>query len=274
MIELHPHQFALLIPLFERSSYGALAAGTLVGAHPGRVFVDQLPEPRMGLVCTRVGYHFLTGQPSPQQAQQAADLFRTTLIPWQMENFQNGEFLLFFHPPAWQAGLFSALEPLHPLLIHKQRRTLPGAFNAPAARLPAGMRLCALTPALVNAQPELRETAGLFYGSVEGFIENGFGVALLDGEEAACVCRTVFGAGDEVEIDIHTAEPYRRRGLAYAAACAFIQACQARGLRPVWGCWPDNTPSVALAQKLGFERVQEQPVCLWEVEEENAAQPG
>ena len=273
MIELDPGQFSLAIPLFERASYGALGLGTLSGGHPGRVFVDRLPEPRAGLVCTRVGYYFLAGQPSPEQAQQVARLLQATLVPWQKDTFENPEFLLFYDPPGWQDPLLPALEAYQPVLIHKLRHTLPGNTHSPVtgwqAGIPDGMRVAALSAELVTAHAELRETAGLFYGSVGGFIQNGLGVAVLDGDEVACVCRTVFSAAGEAEIDILTAEPYRRRGLAFAAASACMEACLVHGIRPVWGCWPENTPSIHLARRLGFTEVESQPVCLWVVEDES-----
>ena len=67
------------------------------------------------------------------------------------------------------------------------------------------------------------------------------------------------------EIDIHTKEKYRRRGLAHYAASAFIEECLARGLRPNWECWWDNEPSVSLAKKLGFEPISDHPVFLVEL---------
>ncbi|RPJ43622.1 MAG: GNAT family N-acetyltransferase [Chloroflexi bacterium] len=57
------------------------------------------------------------------------------------------------------------------------------------------------------------------------------------------------------------------RELAYLTARAFMDACLSCGLRPVWGCWPENEPSVRLARKLGFQLDCEQPVCLWVDEE-------
>ncbi len=131
------------------------------------------------------------------------------------------------------------------------------------ARLPAGLRTAPLTVDLLRAHTELRETAELFYGSIDAFLRHGFGVCVLEGDALACVCRSVFTGAGEVEIDIHTEPAYRGRGLAFLAASAFIEDCLARGLRPVWGCWPENTPSLSLARRLGFTAEPDQPVCLW-----------
>ncbi len=269
MIELEGRDFLAAGALFGAAPYGVLAAGTLEGGHPGRVFVNDPTHPQVGLICTRVGYYFLAGQPSEAQAEGLARLFTETLIPAQVENFQNPEFLLFYHPPDWAERLLKQLESLRPILIYKKRHTLPAGAQAALQgwreRIPGGMRLVPLSAALLESNADLRETAELFYGTGEDFLQRGLGVALLAGETLVCACSTVFTGAGEVEIDIHTAEGYRGRGLAFLTASAFIEACLERNLRPVWGCWPENTPSLNLARRLGFTAEADQPVCLWEM---------
>ena len=62
MIELTAEHFSSIRPLFEQTNFGVLAAETLEGGHPGRAFVDNRDYPQAGLVCTEVGYYFLSGR--------------------------------------------------------------------------------------------------------------------------------------------------------------------------------------------------------------------
>ena len=57
------------------------------------------------------------------------------------------------------------------------------------------------------------------------------------------------------DISIDTLEPFRRRGLAALAVSAMARHMRRLGRQPVWGAADDNPPSLALAQKLGFEVV-------------------
>jgi len=56
-------------------------------------------------------------------------------------------------------------------------------------------------------------------------------------------------------VGIETAENQRRRGFGTAAAASFVTHCDRIGLTPHWDTWEDNTPSVGLAEKCGFELV-------------------
>jgi len=78
------------------------------------------------------------------------------------------------------------------------------------------------------------------------------------------LCLACFAALGKLEISINTAEAYRRRGLATLTAAAFIEECLERGLQPNWECWWTNTPSTALAEKLGFEQGVDHAVYYWE----------
>jgi GNAT superfamily N-acetyltransferase len=263
MHELSLNSFSYALLLFRCTRYGVLAAGTLEGGHLGRVFVDDALHPRAGLVCTRVGYYFLAGQPDPTFLDDLYALFTGELVPHQEDEQGSPEVVLFFDPPEWQAPLFARFAPVRPLLIHKLRHVLPSGWQGVREPLPAGIRLVPYSAELLGVQPELAGEAELFFGSTAAFLEKSFGCCMMDGETVASACSAVFVGSGEVELSIHTCEAYRRRGLARLAASAFIEACLERNLHPVWGCWPENEPSVRLAQKLGFVLDCQQPVCLW-----------
>lgn len=279
--ELSPEQFHLARPLFAATHYGVLAAGTLEGGHPGRVFVDDPALPRAGLVCTRVGYFFLAGAPDAAGLDWLLATFTGELIPRQKAESGDPEALLFFDPPELGDALLARFAAVRPVRIAKKRHIFP-AENAARLRgwrewLPDGLRAAPYSRELLAAQPALAEEAALFYGSCEAFLQKSLGVCILDGDVAAasnggndsargiaaCACCGVFTGNGEIEISIHTAEGYRRRGLATLAAAAFIEASLERGLRPIWGCWPENVPSMLLARKLGFIEDCDQPLCLW-----------
>jgi len=251
------------------ANYGALTAATLEGSHPGRVFVDRVEQPTAGLVCARagIGYYFLAGQPSAAFVEELPGLFASDLIPAQKAALNNPEVILFYASPLWQAPLFTRLASCKPVAIAKKRFVLPdhalSALRGLQENLPNGFHIAPYSPGLFAAHPDLAEEAVLFYGSTGGFLDRSLGLCILEGETVASTCHAVFTGAGEAEISIHTNPDYRRRGLGFQAARAFLLNCLQRQLKPIWGCWPENAASVGLAARLGFIEDAVQPVCLW-----------
>jgi len=89
-----------------------------------------------------------------------------------------------------------------------------------------------------------------------------FGWFLLKDGEVVSGCTSVWveKVGVEVncvEIGIETNETYRRKGYAVLTAAAFVDDCLLRKLIPVWCCWDFTEGSKELAEKLGFEIVED-----------------
>jgi RimJ/RimL family protein N-acetyltransferase len=268
-IELQPGTFPLVQPLFQQTHYGVLAAGTISGGHPGRIFVDQVDEPQVGLVCTQAGYYFLAGSPDRvETAAQIAQLFREALAPQQWKRLADPQVLIFYETQAWRTALLDAFADQKPIPIRKKRMVRnpdgEGSWKDWTSQIPAGMLLSPITPDLLEKHPAENGNIELFWGTKDRFFSNSFGYWLEDGSQLVCTCEAVFIGGGEVEISIATAPEYRRRGLARLTASAFLDACQQKQLRPIWGCWPENTSSIALAQSLGFTGDVEQDVLLVE----------
>lgn len=57
------------------------------------------------------------------------------------------------------------------------------------------------------------------------------------------------------DVGVHVADPYRRQGVATAAAAMACAAVQRAGLTPVWGTGSTNAASLATAARLGFVEV-------------------
>ena len=125
--------------------------------------------------------------------------------------------------------------------------------------IPAGFALHRL-----NAQTALDADAmAAIWGSVENFLAHGFGFCMLDESQSdahlafAASVQTVFVGDHHAETGVETRAAYRRKGLATALCCAYIDHCLQNGIYPEWGCGDDNEPSERLAYKLGYTNKHE-----------------
>ena len=88
-----------------------------------------------------------------------------------------------------------------------------------------------------------------------------FGWFLMKDGEAISECWSVWieKIGVEkscVEISVDTKEEFRRNGYAVITSAAFIEDCLSRNLIPVWCCWQSTKGSMKLAEKLGFDVIE------------------
>ena len=93
--------------------------------------------------------------------------------------------------------------------------------------------------------------------STDAFLENGGGFCILRGEQIVCWCTMEYVSEGKCGLGVETVEEYRRRGLATAAATVCVDHCLASGLTPHWDAWQSNAVSVAVAERVGFGKVEE-----------------
>lgn len=103
-----------------------------------------------------------------------------------------------------------------------------------------------------------RVTPVMYWDSSEQFSLGGAGICIMHGDEPAAWAFTSAVSSEEADIGIETAEGYRRRGLALAAASLTIAEVLPRR-RPTWSCQQSNEGSNRTAERLGFVMIGE---CL------------
>lgn len=247
IFELMPEHFNLAASLFAPIWYDEAQVGAaLSGRQPGRLFVDDPARPTAGLLCRSYGFYPAGDAGSAVMRRFIADApaeagIFDTLYGYMVDD-------------VWRAALLhdhgDDLETIGREAFH-----FPAAMPVPTVESPPGVSLLALDGVLAaRVDDEMGQLIGLFWGGYEPFDVGGFGsCALVDGKVAA-VAYAIAVSERTANIDIETAAPFRRCGLATLVSGAFVAACRARGLTATWGCDTANTASAALATKLGFVR--------------------
>lgn len=94
------------------------------------------------------------------------------------------------------------------------------------------------------------------WNSWADFRRHGFGFLALDAGAIACWCTTEYLSAGKCGIGIETVADYQGRGYATLTASAFIEYCGEQGITPHWDAWTSNLPSVAVAEKIGLQKVE------------------
>jgi len=90
------------------------------------------------------------------------------------------------------------------------------------------------------------------YTSVDDFIQNGFGLALVIDGQVCGYCLSEYSIDNECAITIWVDEEHRGRGYAKMMTRLFLQYNRHKNWNIFWACESDNIPSNNLAQSAGF----------------------
>ena len=251
--ELPPSLFSRAAPLFAEAWMDrAFIQGVFEDKTPGRIFVDDPERPTAALLCRTFEY-YVAGSPD-------AAALRRFMRDAPAEVYGDFYGYVATNVPLARAIVADYGERLRVIA----RRGYAWAGDVAALdrwRGPSedGVTVRRLDRALAERMDrELGQLAGVFWGGYDRFLANGFGFCTMVGEEitgvayAAAVAGTRRNGCGEANIDVMTAEPFRRRGHAARACTAFIDHCRAHGLVATWDTDSDNQRSALLARALGF----------------------
>ena len=254
--ELNEASYEKARPLFRALEYHLASAAVLDGNNPGRVFVDDLDNPRTTFMFSPEGC-YLAGNPDNDAFNRALNnaIYTGTVFDQKVE-------ALFFvcHPESWQAQLTVVLDPRQPIEMARRHYVCRGVKYDWQANIPEGFTVRRINKSLLN-RPELRIPDHIRnwmknnWGSAAHFLERGFGFVTIHDDEVVSWSLADCISGSACEIGIHTAEAFRRRGLATVTAAVAVDYALSNGYATVgWHCPEDNLGSIGTAEKVGFEK--------------------
>jgi GNAT superfamily N-acetyltransferase len=215
----------------------------------GRCAVYADGDPRRGFVARSWDFPFaaVAGEPGAGALHRAVVDAERDGMPGAWEEWH-------VLAPAGSAGALAAALPgwrQRGVTLHRFARELPPAAPVP----PAGVEIQLL--------PEGSAAAGLDLSHLPpatghemslDWVASRPMAAALAGDRAVAFCYAPFATASLWDVAVDTLEPYRRRGLAAACFEALAVHLGREGRRPVWGAMDSNTPSMRLAERLGFVR--------------------
>ncbi|MBX9595763.1 MAG: GNAT family N-acetyltransferase [Roseomonas sp.] len=228
---------ALLPRYLAQPAFFPLIVAVLEDRQDGTVLVDDPANPRQAYVEHRFGFAQAFGDASPTfEAALGAHL--TDRRAFAVEKVR-------LYTPLLPACL--ATPAFQPMRSERQRYRLP----MPPAMMPAGEA----RPATLADAAELQARFGIvtrFWRSAPDFVAGAQAQLIRRDGQVAALCYAAATGGGRAEIDVLTDPAFRRQGLARQAVGAFIAACAAAGLEPVWDAFTNNLPSVRTALSMGF----------------------
>jgi len=263
--ELREDQYERARDLFRGLDHSLSIHALIDGYNPGRLFVDDVDQPRTALALTVEGYLLAGEDGNPATNEALRRLFEEQIFTGKVFVGVDSCMVLAIDPDTWEARL-PELIPTHP--ADKLPRYLYLCKEVKLdwrSRVPEGYSVRRIDRALVE-DPDLAFTnaveewtpLGQGWGSLDNFLENGVGFCVVHGDEIVARCQADCRAGERIDVGIITDPAHRRRGLASTVAAATVEYCLGHGFSTVgWHCDYDNPGSWKTAEKVGFERARE-----------------
>ncbi len=264
-------QYPLVRPIFADLRYNLVIDSVIDGNTPAWVYADDPAFPTSALIWDKQDAMLVAGNAAHHAfAQALAHVLADEILP---DARRRGIPVLSLHYPdeSWDRVIETVI--LQGRGAEKAARRAYHWGGLPVdwrAALPAGYAVRRLTPELL-AQGDLENMDQVvgwvdsFWRSHAAFAQTGFGFCALRDRAVAGWCLTVFVSGQDYELGLATAPPYRNQGLATVTAAASIEQCLAQGGTPHWHCWEDNVASQVVAARVGFERPRQYTVYRFPV---------
>jgi len=266
MFELLSDHLERVRPLFDRPHLKLVIDAVSAGNSPGWVWVDDPRQPRSALLWDKTHAVYLAGAADNAAFNEGVRRLSAERISREVEVFK-----AYNTSEAWDGEL----EHIFPnAMLHRQRARVfcrLAGLKIPEwrERIPRGFQVSEINGAfealarLANFERVVEEIE-LCWNALEGFRQRGFGFCVHDAETVAGWCTAEYVSGDQCGVGIETIEAYGRRGFATLTASAFAEHALAHGIKAHWDAWATNAPSVRMAEKVGFEKVEDYTVTFGE----------
>jgi hypothetical protein len=235
----------------------------IAGHSPARIWVDDRAGPETALIWDGAHCVYLAGPADASDWWEATFLREIAPAAPSLIKLYAGEAL---SKPARLPGFtFQRRDRVLYRLDRPARRVDASRLDWPA--LPAGFTITEIGAgfdelgALENFAG-VESEIGSCWNSIADFRKTGFGFCVHDSESIACWCTAEYVSAGQCGIGIETVAGSRRRGFATAATQAFATHCAASRITPHWDAWADNFPSVAVAEKTGFRKIESYSILV------------
>ena len=254
LIEIQPEQVTpALVALFDSGMpTGVRCRAVLGGGNAGRIFVDNVANPRMGYVWEQDdGTLYQGGVKDRLVLKQMVELLRqkgTVAL-----GFRDGDPIQELFPPDPEAGA-ECIE---------LERPAGGSDLKPYLDLPPGYEVFRMSRDLIEKSPRLDET--LFrYRDLDSYLLTGMDVCILHGDEYVCEAGADMEVGGKREVGVVTEHAYRGgKGFGTLVTAHLLMWCDEIGCDTYWDCVRMNIGSLKIARKLGYGNEKSYKLLAW-----------
>lgn len=256
--QLTPDQYENVRPLINGLPLSLVIEGVIAGNSPALLWADDPDQPDTAVMWDGSHSFYFMGEPDEAAFFPTLRAFVLDRLVPESAPYNGGVFKVYLGSDLWKPRipmLFTGV----PLILRERVIYADAVSRDELSHLqpPEGCRIEPIDTVLL-AQAHLEHLTDVIseiescWVSLERFLEQGFGFCMCSDMAVMGWCTAEYVSEGRCGIGIETVEAYQRQGVATLTARSFVEHCRARGIRPHWDSWKRNTPSIAVAEKVGF----------------------
>lgn len=265
MDEIHQHQIEEFVKYFPGPQPGMVLASIVEGNTEAQLWYTSQPDNEVVCLLWDKGNNvfYLSGQlVLPETIKDLALLINTHIKEKAIKDR-----LSYFKVKTLSASLENSITdifrdiPLHKTnklfytFQSKRVETIPNPGLEGIQFYPIDANL--LKEGLFENSRYVRSEVEWMWPSLERFLEKGFGTAAVIDGRIICWCTAEYVSKCKCGIGIEVIDEFQNKGIATATSSHFLEQCLKQNIAAHWECDKDNIGSVRVAEKVGFEKIEE-----------------
>ena len=267
--ELKENEFERTSSLFKNLSYNLTVDAIIEGNRSGKIYVDDIANPKVAFAWAKSSEYALVGSHKIDEFSLSLQkLIAERITPEVIK--QNITFsVLFYYPDIWSEKIDFLLRNFVARKSFRWKFILRKLKVCCKDRISSGSHIERIDEKLLKATNlrnvgRVNDLIVFKWGSIDDFLHKGFGFYLVNENNIVSWCISGNNCKKKCEITIGTHEKNRNRGFATMVASAFVEYCISENITPSWHCGIENLSSIAVAEKVGFQKRFRYPVITWE----------
>jgi GNAT acetyltransferase-like protein len=261
--ELNENEYYKVRPLIKGiQDMNICLNGIIDGNNQGKIWVDNLDEPKVAIVWAIGCTYFIIGDIENEGFNNSLDSYITNVIgPDCLNTYGGTHFVVTLHEDKWEDKLDNIFNHRNPYKQYEYcyifNENMYKELTKVQDNLPYGYTVKRIEKDIISNDTEnliADDILDGFWSSVDKFLDKGIGFCILKDNKIISNCFSGYVSGNLCEIVIRTyEEENERKGFGTFVARTFIDYCISNRIIPHWSTTEDNIGSTSIAEKCGFE---------------------
>jgi len=257
--QLEADEYKILRFVDQNLRFNLVVDSIIDGTTPAWVFVDQKTRPSSALMWNKMDALLLAGNAENEAFNRSlGELLIQKIIPDAKRRYIP-EMSFYCDSDAWESQLGVILKGRRFQKASRRFYQYDRLKLDWRGQIPAGYEVKPINESLLesNEFENIDQVIGWvqsFWRSNQDFTKKGIGYFLIKGKTIVSWCLSVYVSGTNYELGVATVPEYRQQGWATLVASACVAYCEENGFTPHWHCWNDHQGSIAVAERIGFEK--------------------